>query len=141
MTIRENPRCPRCGFPLLEFSHQDIRIDECSGCEGLWLDSGELKHLARMPQRLLWSSELDVKWKHAQAWIKGTSEEEQARSRERHAGRCPRCDGKLGSETLYGVEIDRCSECGGVWLDKGELIRLEGTEPGFLARLLKRLLG
>jgi Zn-finger nucleic acid-binding protein len=27
-----------------------------------------------------------------------------------------------------GIRIDRCSNCGGVWLDNGELEKLAGTE-------------
>jgi len=34
---------------------------------------------------------------------------------------CPKCDGKLESYTFEGIALDRCHECGGVWLDKGEL--------------------
>jgi hypothetical protein len=35
--------------------------------------------------------------------------------------RCPKCPGKLESYTFEGVPLDRCHECGGIWLDKGEL--------------------
>jgi TFIIB-like protein len=34
---------------------------------------------------------------------------------------CPKCPGKLESYTFEGVVVDRCHECGGMWLDKGEL--------------------
>ncbi len=38
---------------------------------------------------------------------------------------CPRCDGgKLSEITHDGVKIDRCNNCGGVWLDAGELEQL-----------------
>lgn len=141
MSTVANPRCPRCGSPLLEFTHQGIRIDECGGCEGVWLDSGELRLLAHHSERLLWSPELGEKWKLAQTWAEETSTEEKARSRERHADRCPRCDVTLHPENLHGTQIDRCTQCGGTWLDKGELSQLAGTEPGLLDRLVKRLLG
>ena len=39
-----------------------------------------------------------------------------------------------------GVEIDRCLECGGTWLDAGELellTELSGVEPGGLSRALQ----
>ncbi|HEX5604996.1 MAG TPA: zf-TFIIB domain-containing protein [Candidatus Binatia bacterium] len=35
--------------------------------------------------------------------------------------RCPKCPGNLESYTFHGISLDRCHECGGVWLDKGEL--------------------
>jgi len=39
-------RCPRCGRKLEETSYQQIRIDRCTGCRGVWLDPGELETLA-----------------------------------------------------------------------------------------------
>jgi len=35
--------------------------------------------------------------------------------------RCPKCSGRLESYTFQGFMLDRCSECGGVWMDSGEL--------------------
>jgi tRNA(Ile2) C34 agmatinyltransferase TiaS len=37
------------------------------------------------------------------------------------APRCPKCPGRLESHTFHGFALDRCHECGGIWLDKGEL--------------------
>src|ERR1043166_6134056 len=39
-------RCPKCGEPLKERSFQKIAIDQCSGCNGIWLDAGELEQVA-----------------------------------------------------------------------------------------------
>lgn len=41
--------------------------------------------------------------------------------------KCPRCDGELKVAKFKGVEIDRCSNCNGIWLDYGELDQLEDT--------------
>ncbi|MEI6503971.1 MAG: zf-TFIIB domain-containing protein [Armatimonadota bacterium] len=44
---------------------------------------------------------------------------------------CPVCDEKLREVEKYGVEIDVCPGCKGVWLDRGELEKMlqvvEGT--------------
>ena len=45
--------------------------------------------------------------------------------RSQHLGRCPRCGAKLEERDHHHVRIDECPECGGVWLDKGELQMLE----------------
>lgn len=37
------------------------------------------------------------------------------------ARHCPKCPGKLEAYTLEGFALDRCHECGGIWLDQGEL--------------------
>jgi uncharacterized protein len=39
-------RCPKCGAPLKERSFQKIEIDQCTGCNGIWLDAGELEQIA-----------------------------------------------------------------------------------------------
>ena len=34
---------------------------------------------------------------------------------------CPKCRGLLETYTVQGVMLDRCQNCGGIWMDKGEL--------------------
>ncbi|MPZ78549.1 MAG: hypothetical protein GEU77_18760 [Deltaproteobacteria bacterium] len=34
---------------------------------------------------------------------------------------CPKCHGLLETYTFQGFTLDRCSDCGGIWMDKGEL--------------------
>ncbi len=41
-------RCPRCGADLKEQHAEQVKIDECPDCGGLWLDKGELEHLRRV---------------------------------------------------------------------------------------------
>ena len=36
-------KCPKCGMRLEEIPVGDVRVDKCSGCEGIWLDKGELE--------------------------------------------------------------------------------------------------
>jgi hypothetical protein len=38
-----------------------------------------------------------------------------------HERHCPNCSILLESYTFEGFLLDRCGDCGGVWLDKGEL--------------------
>ena len=39
-------KCPKCGDSLKERSFQKILIDQCPGCNGIWLDAGELEEVA-----------------------------------------------------------------------------------------------
>ncbi|MCA9808922.1 MAG: zf-TFIIB domain-containing protein [Candidatus Dadabacteria bacterium] len=59
-------------------------------------------------------------------------EETEAEERERIKAacymKCPKCGGQLHEVSFRGVSIDRCSSCGGVWLDAGELEKLAGEE-------------
>lgn len=43
--------CPKCGMSLVEIKYKDIMIDKCSGCEGIWLDAGELEAVAAMEKK------------------------------------------------------------------------------------------
>jgi uncharacterized protein len=38
--------------------------------------------------------------------------------------KCPRCNINLNTTSTYGVEIEYCPECRGVWLDRGELEKI-----------------
>src|SRR5215470_631486 len=39
-------RCPKCGAALKERSFAKILVDQCTGCNGIWLDAGELEQIA-----------------------------------------------------------------------------------------------
>ena len=43
---------------------------------------------------------------------------------------CPKCEGKLVEVPFEGVSIDLCDQCGGAWLDPGELETLTKKESG-----------
>ena len=36
-------RCPKCGQELKEIIHEEVAMDKCESCEGVWLDKGELE--------------------------------------------------------------------------------------------------
>ena len=38
-------RCPKCGEKLEEVTFQEVLVDRCTGCKGIWLDAGELEHV------------------------------------------------------------------------------------------------
>lgn len=39
--------CPKCGMQLIELDYKNLKIDKCSGCEGIWLDAGELEEIVK----------------------------------------------------------------------------------------------
>ena len=41
-------KCPKCGMELIEIDYKAIKVDKCSGCEGVWLDAGELKMVSKL---------------------------------------------------------------------------------------------
>ncbi len=40
-------QCPRCDGTLTETKVDDVSIDRCDKCGGVWLDSGELEQLTK----------------------------------------------------------------------------------------------
>ena len=40
---------------------------------------------------------------------------------------CPRCAAPLELKSLKGIDVDRCGNCDGIWLDHPELDMLEDT--------------
>jgi hypothetical protein len=40
-------RCPRCGVELIEVERENVKVDLCKQCSGIWLDAGELEALER----------------------------------------------------------------------------------------------
>lgn len=54
-------KCPRCDGTLTESKFEEVLIDTCDKCAGVWLDSGELEQLTKKDGggwlSRLWSSE------------------------------------------------------------------------------------
>ena len=46
---------------------------------------------------------------------------------------CPKCQGAMRTYERNGVHVDQCSECRGIFLDRGELERLIDAEEAFHA--------
>ena len=46
-------KCPKCGMNLVEIDYKSIRVDRCSACEGVWLDSGELAQIINLEKSSL----------------------------------------------------------------------------------------
>jgi len=42
--------------------------------------------------------------------------------------KCPRCFAETGQVELKSIKVDRCTQCGGVWFDYGELRLLKDKE-------------
>jgi ribosomal protein L37AE/L43A len=48
--------------------------------------------------------------------------------RSSHYNKCPKCGCELQERDHNGVKIDQCTECSGMWLDKGELEVIEDID-------------
>ena len=46
--------CPKCDGTLAEIVYEDVHIDRCDKCEGVWLDKGELERLTQREESAGW---------------------------------------------------------------------------------------
>ncbi len=64
--------------------------------------------------------------------------ERTTRERSMHFNKCPKCGCDLQEREHHHVKVDECAECGGIWLDKGELQMIEEFDrrgSGFIGSL------
>jgi len=94
---------------MIALELQEVEVDYCTGCGGIWLDAGELELLlgnARNTEQLLNSFKID------------------SHSTEKPR-KCPICLKKM-KKIIVGPStptllIDKCTRGDGLWFDKGEL--------------------
>ena len=66
--------------------------------------------------------------------------ERERQQRAASSPKCPKCGGKLSEREIGAVQIDECDNCGGIWLDKGELELIQdmdGKSSGFMSNLFR----
>lgn len=130
-------KCPQCKSGLEAISYEGIHIETCPACHGEWLDGGELGHINRARE-----ARFDPEERRAVAAavkIKGVKLSDVDRDLA-----CPKCGGQTDAVNFggnSGIIIDRCTKCGGIWLDAEELekiqILVEGWQDGLQDDLAK----
>lgn len=103
--------CPVCRQPMVIVEFEQIELDACPDCRGVWFDAQELHQLFELvgaPENVY---EL----------------ESQLERMPRAAGRraCPRCRGSMDPVRAPRGEreliLDQCARGHGLWFDQGEL--------------------
>ena len=138
-------KCPRCEDTTLDkvsFIGSDIVLGRCRNCKGFWLDGGELdlvnKELEQiMPIKGKGFSEF-INNVHLPYWYKRVRKRSSetdfevnvppikgAKLKSETKYLCPACKANLNLYTVFGIEIEACSKCKGIFLEKGELRRLK----------------
>ncbi len=60
-------------------------------------------------------------------------EEKKKMLMELHYMNCPKCGMRLIEIDYRGIEIDKCSNCDGIWLDAGEMEEISKLDQGILS--------
>ena len=68
-------------------------------------------------------------------------EESKQKRKEAHWMKCPKCGSDLEELDLQSVLIDKCTDCQGIWLDKGELELLTEGKARFTKALIVKIFG
>jgi Zn-finger nucleic acid-binding protein len=109
---------------MIVVEYHNIELDYCTGCKGVWFDSGEL-------ELLLESQGLE----ETNLFLDNILDSPEAVSSEKKR-KCPLCGHKMKKITIGAqpkILIDMCSDEHGLWFDGGEvnqLIRhLAGEHP------------
>lgn len=115
--------CPACSQNLTETQVGAVAVDVChGGCGGIWFDLFELQRVDEQHESA-GEPLLNIPRDPA-------LQMDFARKRD-----CPRCEGIKLKRHFFSarrqVEVDHCPNCGGYWLDAGELekIRAEKSSP------------
>jgi uncharacterized protein len=120
-------QCPNCHQALTGIDYQGVHIEICPACGGDWLDAGQLGNIVRARQARFSEKEcLAVAQAAKITYVKLPTSD-------RHLI-CPKCGGtthpiNYGDDT--GIIIDKCAGCNGVWLDRGELDKIEELVEGW----------
>lgn len=106
--------CPKCSAELFSFNVDDIELEQCTSCEGIWFDKNELKRIKDKADSDLNWMDYEI-WKHTDKFKLNVKKYD-----------CPKCGDKM--EVLdydnTSIEIDYCRSCNGIWFDKGEIENL-----------------
>ena len=79
--------------------------------------------------------EFERKKKFEEEKHKKLAQEEKNRLKNLHFMRCPKCGMELLEIEYKSIEIDKCSECDGIWLDAGEIETVSKMEKTGLNKL------
>lgn len=105
--------CPRCNNSLsitaLRGINNDINVDSCNNCGGIWFDKGGLSKVDKIVEPVA------IEFRHIPSMEK-----------QMESIYCPQCSPKVKMQKAAHprdekVIMDYCPNCNGIWLDKGEL--------------------
>jgi Zn-finger nucleic acid-binding protein len=120
--------CPRCSAALVDEKYEDIPVDRCSSCHGIWLDSDEIGQILESREKKFNPELVRKTLREAKAGV--------AQGASSKPILCPICSkpmGLLNFSYSSGVIIDICSEHG-LWFDQEELEQVQAFHEAWEAK-------
>jgi Zn-finger nucleic acid-binding protein len=84
--------CPSCMATMEQTTLREVTLDRCATCGGIWFDNAELSDAA--------GGRVDVDMLDVDSPRK-----------------CPGCKGGMEKARVKGLEVETCSQCGGVFIE------------------------
>jgi len=104
-------RCPKCLDVTMDVElHEDVEIDRCPTCQGIFLDKGELEEILTLDL----GHEMDA----SRASLLTDLQDDLS-------ARCPLCRITMEPVEFHGTRVDICRSCGGAFFDEGEIARIQ----------------
>ena len=126
--------CPRCNSTLQPVVFDGQTVQVCSGCNGEWLAAGELQKIVEHHDEVFTQAELDS-LDPVNRQIETVDPADQDKLN------CPVCENVEMEHFNYGdtsgIILHKCAECGGIWMDKEQLQKVEEVVDGWKADLGK----
>jgi len=119
MTVTQK-MCPYCKEKLMEKIYEGVPIDTCQKCGGVWLDKDELYQIVERREKSFTPEE--------KAEVKPEPVQQPKQTELVEEINCPICGvvmKRLTYASTSGIIIDRCPRGDGIWLDKGELEKIQ----------------
>lgn len=120
-------KCIKCHKEMTKFVYNNIIIDQCPQCLGVWLDKNELCDLLYKIRAKKNTKDFDnlehsvpSRNQREDMSVEHYIEKFFEQSKESDDN-CPRCNKKLKIKLLYNNRIEMCETCKGLFLDKLEL--------------------
>ncbi|HEY1663183.1 MAG TPA: zf-TFIIB domain-containing protein [Verrucomicrobiae bacterium] len=126
--------CPRCTVALRPVQYDGQTVQVCPDCKGEWLASGELQKIVEHHDEVFTQAELD-------SLDSVNRQIEMVELANHDELTCPLCVGVQMEHFNYGdtsgIILHKCTECGGIWMDKDQLQKVEEVVDGWKADLGK----
>jgi len=124
--------CPRCGSILRSTEHDGQTVEVCPDCQGEWLHAGELQKIVEHHDEVFTLDEI--------ASLDAVNKEILTAEKDDHDElNCPCCRNVPMEHFNYGdtsgIVLHKCTQCGGIWMDKDQLRKVEEAVDGWKADL------
>lgn len=120
-------QCPNCHQTLDGLNYEGVHIEICPKCGGDWMGAEQLENILKARETRFTEKEC----------IAAAQAAKIAETAQRTIDRqltCPQCAKPMrainyGDDT--GIVVNKCTGCGGIWMDKGELDKIDEIVHGW----------